>query len=417
MKSLAKRILVTILGNQVQRLRSRNNFTVVAVVGSVGKTSTKFAIASMLSSKLKVQWQQGNYNDTLSVPLVFFGHSIPSLHNPFSWLKIISSNELLIRKKYPYDVVVIELGTDGPGQIEKFSAYLHNDIAVVTAVSPEHMEYFDDIDAVATEELSVSNYTKQLIINSDLVIPAYFKALKSVLTYGFSSASIVVTIRNNKIVLTKNSKLWCILKPSQITTVGAYSVTAGAMVADMLGLTPDEIEQSIASVVTPPGRMQFLPGINNSIIIDETYNASPDAVITALEYLYDQKASQRIALLGNMNELGKYSKAEHERVGKFCDPKKLDYVLTLGPDANAVLGPIAQERGCRVKAFTSPYELGNYVKKILKDKAVILAKGSQNNVYMEEAVKLILANTEDVPKLVRQSEDWLQKKQKNFSRG
>ena len=155
MKHLARRIVVSILSWQVNRLRRKNSIKIVGVVGSIGKTSTKRAIAEVLSVRHKVQYQSGNYNDLATVPLVFFGQPTPSLFNPFAWLKVFLANERQLAKPYPYDLVVVEIGTDGPGQIQAFARYLHLDIAVVTALTPEHMEYFADIDAVATEELQL----------------------------------------------------------------------------------------------------------------------------------------------------------------------------------------------------------------------------------------------------------------------
>ncbi|MFA6405613.1 MAG: Mur ligase family protein, partial [Candidatus Paceibacterota bacterium] len=155
MKSVLKNILVRVLGNQVRRLRKMHDFKIIGVVGSIGKTSTKLAIAKVLASEKKVRYQAGNYNDIVSVPLVFFGHSMPPLWNLFLWLKIILQNEIQIYLKYPFDLVVVELGTDGPGQINQFRKYLYLDVAVLTAVSAEHMEFFKNLENVAEEEWSV----------------------------------------------------------------------------------------------------------------------------------------------------------------------------------------------------------------------------------------------------------------------
>jgi len=119
-------------------------------------------------------------------------------------------------------------------------------------------------------------------------------------------------------------------------------------------------------------------------------------------------------LLGNMNELGNYSKAAHTEVGEYCDPKQLDLVITLGPDANTYLAPAARARGCKVQTCTTPYEAGEQLQQHIKDGAVVLAKGSQNKVFAEEAVKAILADPADAEHLVRQSPAWLKKKAANF---
>jgi len=155
MKSLLKNILVKILGSQVRRLRKRHDFKIIGVAGSIGKTSTKLAIAKILESEKKVQFQEGNYNDIVSVPLVVFGHSMPPLWDVWQWLIILFKNEYQIYFSYPFDLVVLELGTDGPGQISQFRKYLHLDVAVLTAIAPEHMEFFENIKNVADEEWSL----------------------------------------------------------------------------------------------------------------------------------------------------------------------------------------------------------------------------------------------------------------------
>jgi len=115
----------------------------------MGKTSTKLAIANTLSTKYKVQHQEGNYNDLVTAPLVFFGEATPSLFNPLAWLAVFWRNEKKLRQTYPYEIVVLELGTDGPGQIDRFKKYLNLEVAVITAITPEHMEFFGALDEVA----------------------------------------------------------------------------------------------------------------------------------------------------------------------------------------------------------------------------------------------------------------------------
>ncbi|HET7827881.1 MAG TPA: cyanophycin synthetase, partial [Candidatus Saccharimonadales bacterium] len=161
-------------------------------------------------------------------------------------------------------------------------------------------------------------------------------------------------------------------------------------------------------------RMQILLCVNGSTIIDDSYNASPAAVKLALDYLYEIDSPQKIAVLGNMNELGSFSESAHIEIGKYCDPKQLALVITIGPDANKYLAPSASAMGCKVHEFDSPYTAGEYLKPILQKGAAVLVKGSQNGVFAEETVKLLLANPADVNKLVRQSTDWLKIKQKAF---
>lgn len=412
-KIRGKNLICKILERQVRNLRLKNSFIVVAVVGSVGKTSTKLAISKVLSTEKRVRYQEGNYNDRLTVPLVFFGHSSPSLMNVFSWVKIILSNQKQI-KNFNFDVVVIELGTDGPGQIKDFQ-YIYPDISVVTAVTPEHMEFFDSLDDVAKEELSVCSFSRVNIINGDDVAKKYLKDL-DYKSYGLNLENNIVakntSFNNGQIVEISKNKYEIKLLGNQ----GAKIALSAYSVAKQLELSEKAIKSGLESLVAFAGRMNLLEGIKDSLIIDDTYNASPDAVIAGLDVLYAMKAKQKIAILGNMNELGKFSEEMHRQIGKYCDDKQLDLVITLGPDAQKFITEEASKKGCEVHAFSSPFEVGDFVAKKLKSGAVIFAKGSQNKVFAEESLKALLANKQDAAKLVRQSKYWLDIKEKQFNR-
>lgn len=160
-KQNSKRLMVWLLGKQIKRLVFKNpNLRIVAVSGSVGKTSTKLAIAHVLSGNFRVRFQDGNYNDLVSVPLIFFGHKVPRVWNVLAWVWILIKDELAIHSEYPYDVVIIELGLCTPGVLPRFGNYLNPDITVITSVAAEHMEFFESLEAVAEEEMSVIRYSK-----------------------------------------------------------------------------------------------------------------------------------------------------------------------------------------------------------------------------------------------------------------
>ena len=423
MKSLFKNILVTILGWQVKRLRKRHDFKIIGVVGSIGKTSTKLAIAETLRENVKTRYQKGNYNDIVSVPLVFFGQEMPALWNVFAWLKIILQNEIQIYSNYPFDFVVVELGTDAPGQISQFRKYLHLDIAILTAIAPEHMEFFGSIENVADEEWSVSFFSDIIFANKDLcsIVPENIDH-KKIIFYGkeFGSVYKIENVLRTKggfsfDIYFEGEKIMNILH-NAFSEVQLYSIDAAIALARKLKIPDEKIKQSINKIQSFSGRMQKLKGIKNSIIIDDTYNASPDAVKMALDALYAQTASQKIAILGMMNELGDLSEEEHKKIGRYCNSKLLDLIVTVGKDANAFLASEAEKNGCEVYKAKNSVDAGNFVKnKILpahtgKEGAIILAKGSQNGVFIEEALKPLLANKSDLSKLVRQDKYWMDKK-------
>lgn len=328
------------------------------------------------------------------------------------------ANERIISRPYPYEVVVAELGTDGPGFMKEF-AYVKPDLVVVTAITPEHMEYFGTMDAVAREELAALNFARQALVNIDDTPPEYLYDRDFLAYSTLSPAKYHIAERKEQGM---HGQLAAFHLDDASFTVqipllgvqGAKIALAAAAAAHIIGLTDNEVKEGIANVAAFAGRMQILNGIKDSVIIDDTYNAAPIAVKAALDVLYGGDAPQRIAILGSMNELGAYSPDAHREVADHCDPSKLDWVITIGEDAKKYLAPVAKARGCQVKSFLDPYKAGSFVKKQLVDGAVVLAKGSQNRVFAEEALKVLLADKADEAKLVRQSNYWMNIKHRQF---
>ena len=415
-KKAGKSLLSKILEAQVKALLRRNEVKVVAVAGSVGKTSTKIAVATVLGESMRVRYQDGNYNDRLTVPLIFFDRQEPSIFDILAWVRLLISNFRVIKKPYPFDVVVVELGTDAPGQMRRFR-YLRPDLLILTAIAPEHMENFNDLEAVAKEELSMNAAAKTVLINRDDCEDDYVNGFDH-LSYGLNSASDygLKGLVLKGIAGSKATMLWPdgMVRDIDIRLAGRQGakicLAAGAC-ADMIGMDRQAAFKAMSSLKPVSGRMNRLEGVNDCIIIDDTYNSSPSAATAALDVLYATKGTKRIALLGSMNELGAFSRQAHESVGSYCDPRKVDLVITLGKEANEFLAPAAQARGCEVVSFDDPKVVGEYLRPRLDKHTVLLAKGSQNGVYAEEALKPLLKQRSDVSKLVRQSAYWLSKKE------
>lgn len=422
MKKIGKALVVAVLGWQLKRLLKRNpGLKKVGVVGSYGKTSTKLALATVLSAGLRTQYQDGNYNDIVTVPLIFFGEDLPSLLNPFAWTSLFWRNESKIYKQYPYDAVVLELGTDTPGNVAAFARYLTLDVAVVTSIAYEHMEFFADIDAVAHEELAVQSYAAEVIVNADLCDGKYLADVsKPIVKYAahqaadYQAVDAVEQGDRLKFTIKKHDQDFVLADCENSARAVQYSALAGAAVGEKFGLTPEQIEQGIANIAPAAGRMRRFTGIKGITILDDTYNASPEAVKSSLDTLYASPLGPKFALLGNMNELGGFSAEAHTDVGLHCDPSQLDTVLTLGADANKYLAESARQNGCKVVEFTNPYAAGRWLEENVPAGAIVLAKGSQNGVFAEEAVKLLLADPADASKLVRQSPSWLKLKRRQF---
>ncbi|HVX24324.1 MAG TPA: Mur ligase family protein [Candidatus Saccharimonadales bacterium] len=417
-KKLGKDLLCRLLERQVRALRARHDFKLIAVAGSVGKTSTKLAIAELLGTQAAVRFQDGNYNDRLTVPLIFFGQPEPSIFNIPAWLKILWSNQRAIKQSYPYQFVVVELGPDGPGQMHAF-AYLQPDLTVLTAVAPEHMAFFKTLDAVAAEETKVFDYSQVMLVNHDDVAAEYLTD-KTYHSYGLDrQADYYLSdwqphdLKNPQATLHLDNGKGVPVTLQTLGQQGAKINLAAAAVAHELGFAEADIVKGLAAIKPAPGRMQILAGQHDSMIIDDTYNSSPLAAKAALDVLYTAQTKQRIAILGSMNELGEYSQTAHREVGAYCDPKKLELVVTIGREAGEYLAAAAEEQGCQVQRFDDALLAGDYVAGLLKTDAVVLAKGSQNDVFAEEAVKKLLANSQDAQRLVRQSSTWLAQKRRS----
>ncbi len=419
MKKIFRTLVAGVLEWQVRRLQKAHEYKTIVVVGSIGKTSTKLAIAHSLEKIANVVFQDGNYNDRITVPLVLFGQETPrNVLNMLAWVKLFWKNEQTIRGSYLFQYAVLELGTDGPGQINEFS-YLRADVAVVTGIAPEHMEQFKTIEAVATEELSVAQFANQILINRDLcnvtLIPE--AVAKRALFYGTSKDDDVrASLFGTRTTLYVQNQLVYSHKNELLPLQRRYSLAAALGVLGFAEVTrPDAIASIMDELMArdTPGRLQMLSGIKDSTIIDDTYNSSPDAVRMALELLKSLKASKKIAVLGSMNELGDVSEASHREIGKLCNPAEVDLLVTIGKEAKYIADE-AKKLGCETKEFMNPYAAGLYLREQIEGKTVLLAKGSQNGVFAEEAIKPLLKNVHDQKKLVRQSDTWLTEKRKQF---
>lgn len=397
----------------------------VVVTGSVGKTSTKIAIATILSERFRVRLQEGNHNADISAPLAILGIDYPEdIKSITAWIAIFRAIKDRIKQPTDVDVIIQELGTDRIGQIPHFGTYLHPNIAVITAISPEHMEFFKTIDAVAREELSVADFSDQVLINRDDIDGEYAKYLITprVNTYGTNAAAEYYFISEKYSIADGHdgkfiAPEWSDPTDSTINVLGEHTLRpaiAAAAVAIKLGMSSFEVAKGLSKIKAVPGRMNVLRGIEDTIIIDDTYNSSPLAAESSLRVLYQLSAPQRIAVLGSMNELGDVSAVEHEKIGKMCDPTQLAWVITVGEEAEKYLAPAAKSRGCQVKSFKNALLAGAFVRSVLEKDSVILFKGSQGGIYLEEAVKEVLRSASDEKYLVRQSPEWLQRKNDFF---
>ena len=408
----------------VKKYLKKHKPKLIVVVGSVGKTTTKTTIANVLARRFRVIYDPGNLNSKeISVQLAIVGLGKPSLEDlrrPKAWWAIFKYIKKRIKQPSDVDVIVQELGMDRPGEIPHFGKYLRPDIAVVTAVAPEHMENFPSgLEEVAREELSVAGYSDLTIINRDDVSDQYANLADTtnITTYGMNGGEYHLEILSGTPLEGYRCKFYGPEFSNGVETTinllgehGIKSALAAITVAAKMGMSAEDISAAIQELRPVEGRMNPLHGLRGSTIIDDTYNAQPIAMKEAIRTLYQIEAPQKIAILGSMNELGQMSAEAHQEIGNFCEPGLLNWVITIGEDAANYLAPAAKQKGNTVRSFLDPISAGAFANKILEDNAVVLVKGSQNGVFAEEATKILLGSIDDADKLVRQDPIWMEAK-------
>lgn len=424
MKKIVRNIVINQLKKKVIKLLDKRKLVVVAITGSLGKTSAKLAVAKVLSHKYKVIYSEDSYNTEIGLPLSLFGLKVPKrIWDILSWQKIFKKIDNSI-SNYNYDVAVLEMGADKPGDISFFTKFIKPDIGVITAVAPAHIEKFKNLKNIIKEKWFLAEASKQIIYNYDFSELRHKGVNKNnAVGYGLTGGDIVFkSIARErsgylKAKLSVNNSSY-VVRTKQISRQSLYSLLVAVSVANELNL-PIRIIVSLLSKIEPAkGRMNLLPGVNASKIIDDSYNSNPKSSIEALNTLREFPG-RKIAVLGNMNELGDYSAKGHIEVGEHV-AKIADLLIVIGENARKFLARSALKNGMReekIKDFSSPYSAGKYLQKIIKKGDIILVKGSQDRVYGEEVAKLILKKDLDPSKLlVRQSSDWAKKKQKLFTK-
>lgn len=427
MKLFVARVLQMIAKRQIQKFQPK----VIAVTGSVGKTSTKNAIAIALASTLDVRTANKNYNNEFGVPLAIFGAYSPG-NSAWGWAKLIAKQ--YFTKKFPR-VLVLEYAADQPGDIQALCDIAAPDIGVVTAVSPVHVSNYPNLGALVEEKSTlVKNVPADgvVILNADDVTVAQMrkKSLAPVATYGTSGHDAAITDIYTKIVEQDSygtSDAPIITKASIVVegetvnlalrnVIGSAAVSACAaalLVAKHcdvpLARAAKALNEQFSSL---PGRMKPLAGVKGSLILDDSYNAAPASTAAGLDVLDQFKtlrsSARRIAVLGTMAELGQYSDEEHSGIGRRV-ANVADVFVAVGSKMSAAADE-AIRAGMKyefVVRCEDAVEAGRWLDANVHAGDIVLVKGSQS-ARMERAVKDILAEPMRAGELLcRQEESWL----------
>ncbi len=430
MKSFFKKVISAILQWEARLVLRKYRPKIIAITGSVGKTSTKDAIFAVLSPFFYIRKSEKSFNSEIGVPLAILG--LPNAWASVSlWLKnIFSGLGLVIKKnKYP-DILVLEVGADRPGDIKKISKWLSPDMAVITRFGkvPVHVEFFKSPEALIEEKSYLPRALKKegvLILNHDDEDAMSFKKHGKegkIVSYGFEKGADIfgsafdIFYGNEKtgaplgISFSARGKSGeaDVLVCGALGVQHAYPVLAAFAAGESLGLSLSKMAEAVSKMENLPGRMKIIAGINNSTIIDDTYNSSPVALHEAVNTLGKIKTEGRkIAVFGDMLELGKHSVDEHRKAGEAV-AGIADLLIITGVRAkDMALGALGQGMDFKkVIECENSAEAGQALKKILKDGDIALVKGSQG-ARMEKAVLAMMARPKEAEKLlVRQEVEW-----------
>lgn len=428
---MLKSILVYFLRLLSRKILKKYKPDVIGVTGSVGKTSTKETIAAVLSSRFSVRKSVKNYNNEIGLPLTIIGVKESAGKSISGWFLILLKGIKLLftrNKSYP-EILVLEMGADKPGDIEYLTEIAPCKVGVLTFISHAHTEFFKTIKKIAQEKRIIISHLRQdgfavLNYDSELVMQNAGSTRAELVTYGFKEGA---DIRATEINIIKDESTgWPtglnfkvmykgniipVFLPGAIAKPLISAALAGLAVGNVFGVNLVEGAQALAKLEPLQGHMCLIPGIKNTLVLDDTYNSSPEAVKSALDSLAQIKVgegSERYAALGDMLELGPETENAHREVGFKVAELGIDFLITVGEAAKHI-AKAAREAGMaehKVAAFSNSEAAGRFLQEKLEGGDVVLVKGSQS-IRMEKMVKEIMTEPLLASKLlVRQGNEW-----------
>lgn len=427
MKKLLQFILKVLAKATITRYRP----LIVGVTGSVGKTGSRTAIVAVLQQRWRVFEPKKNLNNEIGLPLTVLGEGDSGYRQPGLWLKIFfrAIKQIIIKNPNYPEVLVLEYGIDHAGDMDYLLTIAQPRVSVITAVSETHLEFLKTIEGVAKEKaklVSCLPTTGVAVLNCDFPLVLNMKNQTKAKVFGYGEADMAqVKTQGVKISQSADGQIQGM---SFRLTVGGSTVpvlikevvgkpvvsmaAAGAAVGQALGLTGLEITRGLSSFVPPAGRLRLLRGIGNTIIIDDTYNSSPQALVEALNILAElpvTKEVRRWAVLGDMLELGSNSAALHQDLGRLIAEKKVDYLITIG-DMARHLQQGARAAGLAHNCSWQFDDFGaavKYIKETIQSGDIILIKASQGLRFEGLVKELMLEPAKAKELLVRQTPPWV----------
>ena len=331
-------------------VRIESHAKVVAITGSAGKTSTKDMIASVLEEKYKILKTPGNLNGQIGLPL-----------------------NILAYKDEP--VWVLEMGMNDFGQLKELSSIASPDVAVITNIGTAHIGILGSRENILKAKLEIlegMNDKGVLVLNGDNDLLKTVKTDLKQVTFGLESGNDIVATD----IKMDGEKTICKIENNEIEIpvmgeVFVYNALAAYAVGKLFSLTPEEIKNGIASFQMSNNRMNTIK-TTKFTIINDTYNANPDSVKSAIKTLGTFK-NRKVAILGDMLELGENEKKYHQEIGEFCN-EKIDVLITIGVLSKNMFDKFTKEK----YYFKTNEEAETKLKDILKQDDVILVKASHS---------------------------------------
>lgn len=354
-------------------LCEKTNVPIVAVTGSCGKTSTKDFLATLLSSLGPIVVTSGNHNNELGVPLTI------SELNPDT------------------KVMVLEMGMRGLGQIDFLCKMAQPDCGIITNIGKTHCELLGSQENIAKAKCELLPYIKENSIialnkNDESFVTPWLPTCKGKVVWYSSEDSSAdywadqisqgeegITYR-----LHWNGKEQEIMLPVQ----GIHNVSnslAAIAVAHHLGVKWEDIGTCLKKAALTGMRLDTTVSKDGITIINDAYNANPDSMKSALSVLMNRKGNRKVAVLGDMYELGRYEEESHREVGVAAADMKVDYVVAVGK-LGKLIGDEASKRGVQVDWADDNQKAIEYLVKYLNSGDVMLVKGSRG-MQMEEIVQ------------------------------
>ena len=362
------------LGQLAARARKQWGGTVIAVTGSSGKTTTKDTIAALLEDFLPVAKSQGNLNNEYGLPLS------------------------LLRIPGQIRTAVVEVGINAVGEMSRLAEIAAPDVSVVTNVGTAHVGNFASVDEIAVEkgrlvEALVPAGTAVLNADDDRVAAFCAKHSGPVVTYGIDGSA---DLRAHDIELlgADGARFRLNGHPMHSPLAGrhnVYNVMAAAATATVLGIGPERLARPL-SLLRPSVMRGSISRIGGITLIDDCYNANPPAVEAMLEVLRGTPAARRIAVLGEMRELGCRSQELHRRVGEAVGRAGIDHLVAVTGDA----AEIAAASGIPSEFHASPEAAGSALAGLLRQGDAVLFKASRG-VQLERARDIVCGRFGGVP--------------------